>query len=204
MTAEETLESVESGRRDVIFGLIVKNTRNKNASVLDVGCGYGGILKRLEDSGFANIYGCDKELYGLLERRLKNSKIHFRKAELPEIPFKKQFDIILFNEVIEHLIPGEFVVLKSLKNMHALLAKGGVLMLTTPDIARWKNRIKLLFGKNIFNPVTIYTEENMKLGRSPHLHEYTESEMLALLKRSRWSDIKVNKIKGTMYFLCTK
>ena len=60
---------------------------------------------------------------------------------------EKNFDIILLLNIIEcqHEHPALF-----LKDKSSLLKNGGRLLLTTENIAQFKNRLKLLLGRSIF------------------------------------------------------
>jgi 2-polyprenyl-3-methyl-5-hydroxy-6-metoxy-1,4-benzoquinol methylase len=203
MTGEEKLERGEKKRRERTLA-IVKNLAAADDSILDVGCGYGWMLKELESAGYKKLYGCDMKRYGLLSRRLVKSKITFKKSCLPKLPFAGRFKAILLCEVLEHLLPCESVVLGTLASVYSYLDTNGSLVVTTPDVSRWKNRVKLLLGKNIYNPVTIYTKEKTRMGRTPHLHEFTKKEILELLRKFRWKSIKISSRHGTLYAVCRK
>ncbi|PIR31289.1 MAG: hypothetical protein COV38_01265 [Bdellovibrionales bacterium CG11_big_fil_rev_8_21_14_0_20_38_13] len=84
---------------------------DKNASIIDVGCGSGYLLKKLAASGFTNLTGCD--LYPpTLEKNIKTDKVYLEK-----LPYQdKQFDYVICNHVIEHLLDLS-VVIKELKRI---------------------------------------------------------------------------------------
>jgi SAM-dependent methyltransferase len=68
-------------------------------------------------------------------------------AAAPALDAGTRYDLIVFMEVIEHLrIPPAQV----LRFLAAQLAPGGVIVLTTPNAAWLKNRLKLLRGRNPF------------------------------------------------------
>lgn len=76
------------------------------------------------------------------------------------------YDLIVFMEVIEHLVAPPPSVLRCLA---AQLRPGGAILLTTPNAAWLKNRLKLLRGKNPF--------ELLREDRSGHVREYTLDEL---------------------------
>jgi hypothetical protein len=79
-----------------------------------------------------------------------------------------RYDLIVFMEVIEHLnVPPARV----LRFLAAQLAAGGTLLLTTPNAAWLKNRLKLLRGQNPF--------ELLREGGGGHIREYTLAELQA-------------------------
>ena len=84
---------------------------DKNASIIDVGCGSGYLLKKLAASGFTNLTGCD--LYPpTLEKNIKTDKVYLEK-----LPYQdKQFDYVICNHVIEHLLDLS-VVIKELRRI---------------------------------------------------------------------------------------
>lgn len=76
------------------------------------------------------------------------------------------YDLIVFMEVIEHLVAPPANVLRFLASQ---LRPGGAILLTTPNAAWLKNRLKLLRGKNPF--------ELLREDRSGHVREYTLDEL---------------------------
>jgi SAM-dependent methyltransferase len=80
--------------------------------------------------------------------------------------FGVRYDLIVFMEVIEHLTVAPDAVLRFLD---AQLADGGAILLTTPNAAWLKNRLKLLRGQNPF--------ERLRAGGGGHIREYTLGEM---------------------------
>jgi len=97
---------------------------------------------------------------------------HFN-IETDRFPFKdEEFDVVLFCEIIEHLIVEPMWALREIKRV---LKRGGTLILTTPNVARLENIARLLRGHNIYDPYSGYGP----YGR--HNREYTIHEIQALL-----------------------
>lgn len=60
-----------------------------------------------------------------------------------DLPFANDvFDVVFCGETIEHLIDPDHL----LDEMHRVLKPGGLLILTTPNIANWYDRLMLLAG----------------------------------------------------------
>lgn len=82
-----------------------KLENDKNASIIDVGCGSGYLLKKLATDGFTNLTGCD--LYPpTLEANIKTDAVYLEK-----LPYQdKQFDYVICNHVIEHVLDLALVI----------------------------------------------------------------------------------------------
>jgi SAM-dependent methyltransferase len=83
------------------------------------------------------------------------------------------YDAIVFMEVLEHLIIPPDAVLRLLSD---LLAPGGLLLLTTPNGAWLKNRLKLLRGVNPFERLRSNPNDR------GHIREYTKGELEACIR----------------------
>ena len=108
-------------------------TAEEKLRVLDAGCGDGinlrGLSAILEDLGGPfRLYGMDYNV--VRARRAKNLVEEVLVGDLLRPPLKKEiFDIILCNQVLEH-IPDDLDALKALRD---ILAPGGVLILGVPN-----------------------------------------------------------------------
>lgn len=88
-------------------------------------------------------------------------------------PFESEsFDIVLFCEIIEHLLMDPAKVLREIQRV---LKKGGQLILTTPNVSRLENVARMLSGANIYDPYSGYGP----YGR--HNREYNKHELSLLL-----------------------
>ncbi len=99
----------------------------KTNRILDVGAGYGFLLKIAKSKGW-EVYGT--ELTDDAVEHCKAEGIEMRKGNLHEVGFEEgMFDVITSIEVIEHLnTPNELV-----GEMKRLLRPGGKAYLTTPN-----------------------------------------------------------------------
>lgn len=126
--------------------------QDKSNRVLCVG-GTKYELKFIEGLGFKNILISNNS-----KAELKDCEDKGVLFDITEKPPEKigKFDIVIFMEVIEHLInPDQAIV-----NINKLLKKGGLLILTTPNLACFYNRLFLLLGWSLPN----YTPANVKTG----------------------------------------
>jgi len=89
------------------------------------------------------------------------------------------FDVVLFLEVLEHVIADPRHVLSEINR---ILRTGGYLVLTTPNIAQLFNRLMLLFGKQPqFYLTSLRHGHKSERG---HFREWTADELMCLLKNS--------------------
>ena len=94
-------------------------------------------------------------------------------VENDSFPYPDQeFDLVIFAEIIEHLLNDPCKVLREIKRV---LKPNGTLILTTPNVARLENVTRLTSGTNIYDPYSGYGP----YGR--HNREYNRHELLTLL-----------------------
>jgi SAM-dependent methyltransferase len=139
-------------------------------SLLDFGCGLGGICKAAQkcglrtvgiesDDGARTVAGrCGLEVYSSLDHLFETNK-------------QMQFDFITMLEVVEHLrLPW-----KVLERLSSLFRPGGSLLLTTPNAKSLRARLEGRHWENIVNPT--------------HLFYFTRTSLRFLLVRSGFSDV---------------
>lgn len=120
---------------------------------LDVGCGDCSFTLRLAEAvGAVEVYGVDISDVYVKEKPIKVLKCDVHKEKLP-FP-EAYFDLVTAIEVIEHMSFGDNLV----KNCYSVLKAGGYLLITTPNLANWVNRLLLLFGYQLreFPPSRYY------------------------------------------------
>lgn len=114
---------------------------NNKLKVLDVGCSKGFIAKSLQKENL--------ELYGVeySKEDAKEAKKYYREIKIMDLDKEKpkyksnSFDIIIMADIIEHLKDQNIV-----KYFTRFLKKGGLMILSTANVANIYVRLKLLFG----------------------------------------------------------
>jgi SAM-dependent methyltransferase len=107
------------------------------------------------------------------QRSLNFSFEHFN-VETDCFPYPDNtFDVVIFAEIIEHLLNDPCSVLREI---HRVLKPEGKIILTTPNVARLENVARLIAGENIYDPYSGYGP----YGR--HNREYNRHELVHLLQ----------------------
>jgi SAM-dependent methyltransferase len=83
-----------------------------------------------------------------------------------------EFDLVIFAEIIEHLLNDPCKVLREIRRV---LKPNGTLILTTPNVAKLENVTRLISGANIYDPYSGYGP----YGR--HNREFNRHELHQLL-----------------------
>lgn len=190
---DKTEESIEDSNFRKLLSLFEKN---KNAKFLDIGCYDGSKTKVIKDFTGAEAYGVDflpDRLDIAKERGINVKAVDLNKYQ--KIDFSNEFfDFIFCGDVIEHLFSPDFL----LEEIYRMLKPGGYAVITTPNLATWKNRVSLLFG---WQPVhtevsTKYRVGNPRLPKgspSGHIRMFTPRAIKELVQLYGFS---VEKIKG--------
>ena len=101
----------------------------KNASVIDIGCGYGYLMDSFADA--KQIYGTDISPEAVAVAQKRNPKYKVSKMDiLKPLQLKVKFDLVLAINVIEHLSEPDM----GIKNIKKLLNKEGIVIIHLPTI----------------------------------------------------------------------
>lgn len=106
---------------------------NKKANILDIGCGFGNLLKAFQETGYTNLTGIDISEEQIVKAKELNSQINFSCIDL--ISFLKtsneKFDLITAFDVIEHLEKEEAIT--TLNLIFSALNENGKIIIQTPN-----------------------------------------------------------------------
>lgn len=130
--------------------------------LLDIGCSDGkwGLFWKSRGWEPAGV-DIDREHIAIAKERGVDAR--YCDLNSQPIPFESEsFDLVFAGEVIEHLVDTDGF----LRELNRCCKPGGYLLLTTPNLASFENRIRLLFG--------IYPKWlNYNLSESGHVRGYT-------------------------------
>lgn len=129
--------------REKISLKILSHILKKGATFLDAGCGNGMFLQRVKEKfPEVNLRGAD---YSQAEvREARKQGLDVKRADFGKnIPFKSsEFDAVYAAELIEHLYDPDLF----LEESNRVLKKGGYLIITTPNLCAWFNRVLMPLG----------------------------------------------------------
>jgi methionine biosynthesis protein MetW len=158
-------------------------------SCLDVGCGDGGTSGIwLGEHGY-DYTGVDVSptAIELARGRGLTARVIDDAAALP-FP-DADFETVVCIEVLEHLFDPQAAV----REMLRVLKPGGILLVTTPNIAYWRRRLDLLCGR--WNP---YGDELAveQPWRDPHIRFFTTRSLAGMLRQSGCEQVAVGGHAG--------
>jgi 2-polyprenyl-3-methyl-5-hydroxy-6-metoxy-1,4-benzoquinol methylase len=123
------------------WDFIFKSVKGKK-KILDIGCADGEFLTPFLKKDFG-CYGLEAIETAIKDSRRKGIKV-VRGSFLEKFPFNDStFDIIFAGEVIEHTFDDDYF----LNEVHRVLKRKGLLVLTTPNLVSLGNRLLMLIGK---------------------------------------------------------
>ena len=108
------------------------------ARVLDLAAGQGNFSLALAERGYRVTWNDLREdLAGYVRLKHEHGEIEFAPGNAFELEFPEPFDAVLMTEIIEHVAhPDDF-----LAKTAALVKPGGVIVMTTPNGAYFRNRL---------------------------------------------------------------
>ena len=131
---------------DVNWGLLRLFGERSGLEVLDVGCGFATTSEYIQQRG-NRVTGIESSEAALPRARSRIAEVvHADLQDLDTVGAAlggKQFDIIIFADVLEHLNWPVSVV----KSYRQFLRPGGSIVISLPNIALWSVRLSLLIGR---------------------------------------------------------
>jgi len=155
----------------------------KPGRLLDIGCADGSFCEMAQRMGWTT-FGIDISRTNVIEAGRRGARgliSNFGGA----FPFQSsRFQAVIAMEVIEHIIDTR----RFLSECRRILSRGGCLILSTPNLARLENRVRLLFG--LYPHWMEYELE----GGAGHIRAYT----IGVLKRQLATvGFKTEAVTGT-------
>jgi|GEM_PF-5559704 2-polyprenyl-3-methyl-5-hydroxy-6-metoxy-1,4-benzoquinol methylase len=164
----------------------------RNMKVLEIGAFTGIVSAALANLGH-DVTASDIPFVLADERNaafLRSEGVKTMPHDLSILPFpapSSEFDLVVMNEVLEHL---NFNPIPLLRELARVLKPGGLLYCATPNLSKVHSRLRLLRGQGIMNPIShlvlnLKPETGMSVGL--HWREWTKDEMVQLFKKAGFS-----------------
>jgi SAM-dependent methyltransferase len=119
--------------------------------LLEIGCGTGANLVRVGEacgSGRVELLGLDVSEEAVLAARSLGIQANRLDLNNEALPYADgSLDCVLFLEVLEHLYYSDL----TMAGIARVLRRGGLLIVTTPNLASWANRMAILLGFQPFS-----------------------------------------------------
>jgi len=150
-----------------MFKLATSLPLNKNNNILDIGCGYGGLLKDFQEAGFNRVVGIESSKHRAeIAEKIRGLKILYGSFEDSSVQrllkSSDPFALILSSHVLEHTYNPDEIIHKAAE----LQREGGYLILSLPNFIREPAMAVLMF--------------------LPHLHSFTLTAIEHLLAKNSY------------------
>lgn len=162
----------------------------RRGRILDIGCGNYPYF--LDNTIFAEKFGMDQVSHdSLISKWLVRKKINFKKFDIEKDgtpPFEDDyFDVVTMLAVAEHIKPE--ILVSVVPEMHRILKKGGVLVMTTPT--PWADIVLKIMDKMKLISRTDFAE---------HKKAYSIKEMFSILNKGGFQKEKIKLGYFEMFF----
>jgi methionine biosynthesis protein MetW len=195
-------EVVEAKRSEICYNLITNLIINRTSTkiknrILDIGCGDGSFIIKFKKH--CETFGVDISQNAI--NMAKEAGINAYQADVSSerLPFQDEYlDIIYMGDVIEHLTNPDFAI----KEVARVLKPDGFLVLSTPNLASWLNRLLLLLG---MQPLFSEVSTAKTFGRGPKSYDFCPVGHLriftykALKEFLTYYHFNIVKVKGANY-----
>ncbi|RFA20019.1 class I SAM-dependent methyltransferase [Subtercola boreus] len=154
-----------------------------NSRVLDVGCSSGNFGEALERLKGCTVTGVDLDAADVAEAATKISRaLVFDITTAPTLDGLGLFDVVVFADVLEHLgDPRE-----ALRRIRSLLAEGGFVVFSIPNMTHASVRIDLLRGEFGYTQTGILDKT--------HVHFYDRAEVDDIFASSGFTVVDENPV----------
>jgi 2-polyprenyl-3-methyl-5-hydroxy-6-metoxy-1,4-benzoquinol methylase len=153
----------------------------RGGRMLDVGSGQFAVLCRHLLDASCDVVDIDSRS----AEALKENGVGFFPADLTveSVSGRGPYDLVVMAEVIEHIPTPPHVVFA---NLRPVIRPGGHLLVTTPNLYRLRNLLRMVLGKKIFDNFVL-PGPNQPLG---HFLEYAREQIEWQLEKAGYTIVK--------------
>ncbi len=146
-------------------------------SIADIGTAYGTLLvyaaRKHHAADLVAIDPCNYMARSTI-KRFAIAKVT-ADIERQDIDLQKQYDLVIFTEVLEHL---NFYPVSTLKKLRAMMSDDGFLILTTPDAEEWG---RVLDFYPSLQSIPVFNGQN-SAWFDGHIWQYTHEEAVSVME----------------------
>ncbi len=125
--AEEKLWWYRILHEKILTEIQIKFILKKDISILDIGCGTGGLLSFLRQNNYTNLQGIDYSEHSIHFSKLRNLNVKKVNIDNIDIMFQyQQFDVIICNDVFYCL--NKTQIINALQNIELLLKPDAIFL----------------------------------------------------------------------------
>lgn len=150
--------------------------------VLEIGGGQIALLMQA-------LFGCKAVIADVSDKykdSVQKQRCDFRVCDLlyDDLPDRNHFDVVIMCEVVEHFPVPPYKILSKVRSW---MKPGGLLFMTTPNLYRLRNVIRLMLGMRVFDYFFI-PERGHSIG---HPFEYSAEHLSWQVDQGGFKDIEV-------------
>ncbi|MEM7548233.1 MAG: class I SAM-dependent methyltransferase [Bacteroidota bacterium] len=149
-------------------------------SLLDVGCGYGNFGREVKEAKKCLVWGIEPEEKAYNEANKQLDKAFLGTFEDAYDKIENNFDVITFNDVLEHTIDPWSILAKT----KTLLSENGIIVSSIPNILHFYAIKDILLQKD-----WQYAREGIM--DKTHLRFFTKRSMVRMFEESGLEVIKI-------------
>ncbi len=173
----------------------------RNSSLLDIGCNDGVFsIPYARLGGYVVGIDISKTLIAKAKTYARSqavdSRCEFFQSDVESLELDRQFDVVLFSEVLEHLRNPSF----AMKTISKLMRNRGILLLTTPTpIHHFRYFVNILSPRKLLEIQFQDTEKNKlrDFGVSSHLYRHDGYYPLGLIQYVKSFGFRCEKMYTT-------
>jgi ubiquinone/menaquinone biosynthesis C-methylase UbiE len=189
-------EVVEAERSRICYDLILnliteRADKQRSGRILDIGCGDGSFSMRFRK--YCKVFGIDISQNAIDLAKKAGVSAYKTDMSCQKLPFDNEyFDIVYMGDVIEHLLDPDFAVCEVAR----VLKSDGFLVLSTPNLASWLNRLLLVVGLQPLSSEVSTVKNFGRYGKQDitpvgHLRLFTYRALKEFLAYYQFSVLKV-------------
>jgi methionine biosynthesis protein MetW len=166
-------------KKDAVWISKVVDLVEPNSRVLDLGCGKGDVLERLQEEKSVHGYGIDIEFENILSCTEKNIPVFQGDIDEGLKEFGKHaFDYVILSQTLQQVKLPLFVLSEMLR-----VGRRGIIIV--PNFAHWRIRLQLLFGMTPRTGALPYHWYN-----TPNIRVVTIHDFHVLCKKNGYKIVK--------------